>query len=77
MTQIENLFNEMRDCLLNYVAGTRLLKAVDRHYDDSLVLAQIPQKYLHRIILPLGDFAREVAQGTAVNAGFSNFYYVR
>ena len=54
-----------------------MLKAVDQHYDDSLVLAQIPQKYLHRLILPLGDFARQVAQSTAVSAGFSNFYCVR
>ena len=54
-----------------------MLKAVDQHYDDSLVLAQIPQKYLHRLIFPLGDFARQVAQSTAVSAGFSNFYCVR
>ena len=74
---MENLFNEIRDWLLNYVVGRRLLKAFDQHYDDSLVLAQIPQKYLQRIILPLGDFPREVAQSTAVNAGFSNFYCVR
>ena len=52
------------------VSGMRLLKAVDQHNDDSLLLGQVPQQQLRKLILPLGEFTQEVIESISEQLGF-------
>ena len=42
---------------------------MDRHHDESFLLGQTSQKYLRRVILPLGDFAQDVVPSACSNIG--------
>ena len=55
----------------------KILSPVDQYYDDSLTLAQVPQNYLRRIILPMGDFTKEVTRRIASGAGLGHLQSVR
>ncbi|XP_037071397.1 LOW QUALITY PROTEIN: mitochondrial tRNA-specific 2-thiouridylase 1-like [Pollicipes pollicipes] len=49
--------------------SVRLLRAVDRHKDQTFFLSQVPQKALRRTMFPLGEFTKDVVKKVARSAG--------
>lgn len=55
--------------LSKIIAGFKLLKGSDLEHDDSYLLSQLPQKYLRRLVLPLGEFVESAVQIVADSIG--------
>lgn len=53
--------------------GFELLEAKDKEKDQSYFLCGIGQKYLRRLIFPVGDLTKEEVREIALKEGFSNW----
>ena len=49
----------------------KLLRGLDQRHDDSFYLSQCSQETLKKLVLPLGDFTKDIVPKVADSAGLN------